>query len=260
MSSQLLILGLHRVGHPPVEARIRGLFITPRLLRFQLSFLKFLGYRFCTLRDAMAEPNRKNAVITFDDGYADNLTAALPVLNKFNAPATVFVITGDIGKKNVSWSEADEDLAADMLSWGSLAELRSNGWEIASHAHSHVHLARYEEAEQEELIRRSVKEIEDNLGERPVSFAYPYGSYDERTKRVLKRLGIQFGVTIKPARFSDDLKARDYLELTRLSLGGRRFYHYGKAFLRTVRVAIGLDPAKIFAPLRPLLDILVGRT
>src|SRR6478672_10470251 len=100
MSSHLLILGLHRVGHPPRRAKIRGLFITPRLLTFQLHVLRLLGYRFLTLRDAIAnaDKNEKIAVLTFDDGYADNVTAALPVLRKFNAPATVFVITDDIGK------------------------------------------------------------------------------------------------------------------------------------------------------------------
>jgi peptidoglycan/xylan/chitin deacetylase (PgdA/CDA1 family) len=247
MSSRLLILGLHRVGLPPRNAKIRGLFISPRLLSFQLSFLKFLGYRFFTLRDSMLEPDLKNAVITFDDGYADNITTALPVLKKHNVPATLFIITGDVGKKDVVWEEAGEDLPADILDWESLAELKANGWEIASHADEHVHLARYAESQQEELISRSITEIEEKIGERPVSFAYPYGSYDQSTKRVLKRLGIQFAVTINPARFEDDFSGRDYLELTRMSLGGRHFYHYFKAFIRTMRVAAGFQPLRMFA-------------
>ncbi|MEP6848707.1 MAG: polysaccharide deacetylase family protein [Acidobacteriota bacterium] len=245
MSSQLLILGLHRVGYPPNNAKIRGLFISPRLLSFQLSLLKLLGYRFLTLCDAIAhsDRNEKVAVLTFDDGYAD-ITGALPVLKKFNAPATVFVITADVGKKVVVWNEAGEDLPADILDWDELSALRDDGWEIASHAHEHVHLARYDERKQEEIIGRSIAEIEKNLGERPVSFAYPYGSFDKTTKRVLKRNGIKLAVTIEPAKFDDDLVARDYLELSRLSLGGRRFYHYGKAFLKTMKATA------VFAPLR----------
>jgi len=246
MSSRLLILGLHRVGLPPRNAKIRGLFISPRLLSFQLSLLKFLGYHFLTLRDSVLAPGSKNAVITFDDGYADNITAALPVLKKHGVPATLFVVTGDVGGEGVVWPEAGEDLPADMLSWDSLSKLKADGWEIASHAHEHVHLARYEEAKQEELIERSISEIEEKLGERPVSFAYPYGSYDHRTKRVLKRLGIQLAVTIKPASFEDDLTARDYLELTRLSLGGRHFYHYFRAILRTAKALGGFQPQRIF--------------
>lgn len=240
-----MILGLHRVGFPPNNAKIRGLFTSPKLLSFQIWLLKRRGYRFMTLRDAMLENTGKRAVLTFDDGYADTLTAALPVLKQHNIPATIFVITGDVGDRGVVWSEAGENLPADMLCWESIGELKKNGWEIASHAHEHVHLERCTEKQQEDLIQRSIDEIEARAGERPVSFAYPYGSYDQRTKRILKRLGIQFAVTTKPARFDDDFAARDHLELTRLSLGGRHFYHYIRAFRQTVKVA-GLTPERIF--------------
>jgi peptidoglycan/xylan/chitin deacetylase (PgdA/CDA1 family) len=246
MSSQLVILGLHRVGFPPPNAKIRGLFISPKLLSFQIWLLKRRGYKFMTLREAMLSNNTKRAVLTFDDGYVDNLTAALPLLQKHNIPATLFVITGDVGKGNVTWDEAGESLPADLLSWECVRHLRDHGWEIASHAHEHVHLDRYRESHQEGLIRRSIDEIEAMTGERPVSFAYPYGTYDPRTKRVLKRLGVQFAVTTKPARSDDDVAARDHLELTRLSLGGRHFYHYVRAFFRTAKVA-GLLPERILS-------------
>jgi len=245
MSSQLLILGLHRVGFPPPDAKIRGLFISPKLLSFQIWLLKRRGYKFMTLRDAMLSNGTKRAVLTFDDGYTDNLTAALPVLQNHNVPATLFIITGDVGRKDVVWEEAGEKLPADLLNWKSVTELRDRGWEIGSHADQHVHLERYREIEQEGFICRSLDEIEMRTGERPVSFAYPYGSYDHRTKRVLKRLGVQFAVTTTPAAPDDDLAARDHLELTRFSLGGRHFYHYVRAFVRTVKVA-GLLPESIF--------------
>ena len=246
MSSQLLILGLHRVGYPPNNAKIRGLFISPRLLSFQIWLLKRRGYKFMTLREAMLTNHAKRAVLTFDDGYADNLTAALPVLKNHNVPATLFVISGDVGKTDVVWRQAGEKLPADLLDWESIGTLKENGWEIASHAHEHVHLGYYGEVEQEDFIRRSIDDIEKRIGERPVSFAYPYGSYNDLTKRVLKRLGIQFAVTTNPASSDDDLTARDHLELTRLSLGGRHFYHYIRAFIRTAKVA-GLIPERVFS-------------
>ena len=101
-------LGLHRVGFPPPDAKIRGLFISPKLLSFQIWLLKRRGYRFMTLRDAMVSNGTKRAVLTFDDGYTDNLTAALPVLKKHNIPATLFIITGDVGRSDVVWEEAGE--------------------------------------------------------------------------------------------------------------------------------------------------------
>jgi peptidoglycan/xylan/chitin deacetylase (PgdA/CDA1 family) len=95
----------------------------------------------------MLSNNTKRAVLTFDDGYVDNLTAALPLLQKHNIPATLFVITGDVGKGNGTWDEAGESLPADLLSMGMCeTQLRDHGWEIASHAHEHVHLDRYRES------------------------------------------------------------------------------------------------------------------
>ena len=238
MNSQLLILGLHRVGVPPANAKIRGLFISPKLLAFQLSLVRKMGFRFTTLEQALANPQGRRAVITFDDGYADNLTHALPVLQSFNAPATVFVITGDVGKKAVVWSEAGEDLPADILDWDSLAHLQKQGWEIGSHADRHIHLARYTEAEQENSIFNSLVEIERNLGAAPVSFAYPYGSYNDTTKRVVERLGIKYAVTTNETRWDEKPEDLDLLELSRCSLGGRKLHHYAKSVARTSK-AVG---------------------
>jgi peptidoglycan/xylan/chitin deacetylase (PgdA/CDA1 family) len=254
MSSQLLILGLHRVGFPPPNAKIRGLFISPQLLAFQLSIIRKMGYRFLTLEQALSNPNGKNAVITFDDGYADNVTDALSVLREFEAPATIFVITKNIGQKNVVWSEAGENLPADIIDWRSLEKLQQHGWEIGSHAHRHIHLARYNEADQESVIWQSIVEIKKNLGIRPVSFAYPYGSYNESTKKVLKRLSIKYAVTTNPTEYKNSFGKSDFLELSRCSLGGQKFHHYAKNFLRIIKAVGAFEPLKALA-MQPQMQI-----
>jgi peptidoglycan/xylan/chitin deacetylase (PgdA/CDA1 family) len=246
MSSKLLILGLHRVGFPPLEAKIRGLFISPQLLAFQLSLIQKMGYRFSTLEQALSNPGEKTAVITFDDGYADNFTHALPILQEFEAPATIFIVTKNIGQKNVVWREAGEKLPADIINWKALEKLQGYGWEIGSHAHRHIHLSRYNEADQESVIWQSIIEIKKNLGVRPVSFAYPYGNYNEQTKKILKKLGIKYAVTTNPIEHKNSFEGTDLLELSRCSLGGQKFHHYLKNFLRITK-AIGK-----FEPLRAL--------
>ena len=56
-----------------------------------------------TLRDAFADRSGSRAVVTFDDGYADNYSTAFPLLNSLGIPATMFVITSDVGRKSVIW-------------------------------------------------------------------------------------------------------------------------------------------------------------
>ena len=141
---------------------------------------------------------------------------------------------GDIGKAGVVWNEAGECLPADMMTWEELKELRACGWEIGSHAHSHVQLDLRREIEQERLISRSVAEIENNLGVVPLSFAYPYGLFSDKTKEISRRSGLRYAVTTVSPSPSDCESQDDLLELRRVSIGGRRFYHYFKAFFRTI--------------------------
>ena len=240
MRSNILILGLHRVGYPPKNAKIRGLFTSPRLLNFQIRLLRMLGYRFMTLSDAMAAPDGRIAVLTFDDGYADNFTNAMPILQKHKIPATLFVITGDVGQRNVVWDEAGEDLPADILSWEMIRELHRRGWEIGSHAHRHIHFGMHDEAVQSEAIRVSIEQIEKNLGIVPMSFAYPYGSFGAATKSLLRQQGIRYAVTTEPVGWTEDSVTPDLLELRRAMVGGRNLHHFVKAFCRTIRAAASL--------------------
>jgi len=258
MDSKILILGLHRVGYPPPTARIRGLFTSPRLLTFELWLLSKLGYQFLTLKDAMTATSGRIAVLTFDDGYEDNYTAALPILERFNAVATIFVITGDVGKKAVIWDEADEKLPADMVNWQMLETLEKKGWEIGSHGHSHVHFDSKSPTDQQSLICHSVVQIEDNLGSIPISFAYPYGHFNERTKAMLRRFGIRFAVTTdEPLRWDVDSPG-DLLELKRVSIGGRKFHHFVKAAVRTIK-AIGIADAVLSMASANLIRIVPQR-
>lgn len=229
-----LILGLHRIGYPPRNAQIRGLFTSPKLLRFELTILKSLGYRFSTLSDAFRFPQPRTAVITFDDGYRDNLIAAETILSDFGAPATVFVVTSDVGKSGVVWSEAGEKLPAEMLGWEDLRKLTTMGWEIGSHSHFHIHHDRRSEAEQRRIIAKSIDSIEQNLGFRPRTFAYPYGAYNAITKSIVRGLDFSYAVTTRPPTASDkEAGLTDPYELPRISIGGRHALHYLKVMNRT---------------------------
>jgi peptidoglycan/xylan/chitin deacetylase (PgdA/CDA1 family) len=76
-------------------------------LEWALRWLRDEGLDFVTLDEAVRRLNGGNprpfACFTFDDGYADNLTRVLPIMEKFNAPFTVFVTTGMITREIDAW-------------------------------------------------------------------------------------------------------------------------------------------------------------
>ena len=239
--SELLVLALHRVGRPPANATIRGLFTSTGLLRFQIALLKWLGFEFKTLSEAVLAPARsRTAVLTFDDGYEDNYHSGVPVLERENVPATLFVIAGDVGKRDVTWAEAGDSTQADLMTWDMLKDLGRLGWEIGSHCDEHVHLARRSQTEQAQLIATGLSRIEAELGFRPISFAYPYGSHDDGTVEVLRKSGIRIAVTTERPGTAELDPANDLFRVKRLALGGWAWHHYVKAFIRTLRV-VGPD-------------------
>lgn len=242
MPTRPLIFGLHHVGHPPRGVRLRGAFITPRMLGFFVRVVRGMGYEFTTLRRAMSDPARRWAVLTFDDGYVDNLAVALPFLRRLNVPATVFVISGDVGKDALTWTEAVESQPFDLLDWDSLRRLAAEGWEIGSHAHEHVHLDRYSAQEQRDLVAQSIVNIAREVGTPPQSFAYPYGTYDAATLLILQSLNIRNAVTTKPPRHGAHRSDIDALQLPRVSIGGASARHYLRS---SARLAQAVGPMQL---------------
>lgn len=99
-----VVLMYHRVAAPAADPW--GLSVAPDHFAEQIEALT-RTYQVVSLEDLFASKasrtRRPLAVVTFDDGYVDNLTRALPVLEKHDCPATVFVATGMIGSAEPFW-------------------------------------------------------------------------------------------------------------------------------------------------------------
>lgn len=224
----MLILNYHRVGTPPASVRYRGMYVTPQHLAWQVKILKWLGFEFTTVSEGVRRGCPKKCVaITFDDGYRDNFAAGFPVLKKANVPATVYVVTGDVGKTGVIWPEAGDKVSSDLMTWSDLKTLEQNGWEIGSHAADHVHLGRRTRDEQKHFIESSWRQMAEGLGHSPFSFAYPYGSYNSDTLAILTELKCQAAVTIKSE--GSNTEHTPPLELFRVAGKGYRMNHFLRA-------------------------------
>ncbi len=151
----------------------------------QMAQLQELGYRVVSLEDVLAyyvdgEPLPDGAVlITFDDGYRDNLENAAPVLAKHGYPAVQFVPLAYVGDPLPLPHE--EPLAASgvlnrTVDWEQVHELEAGGFRIESHGISHRPLADLELDEAMREIVISKLRLEEKLG-RPVrAFSYVKGS------------------------------------------------------------------------------------
>lgn len=79
-------------------------YLTVNNFNFEQQLQLFVSkYQPLKIDDNWSHLKKNGVVVTFDDGYADNLTNALPLLEKYNVPATVFVTTSNIGTQNEFW-------------------------------------------------------------------------------------------------------------------------------------------------------------
>jgi peptidoglycan/xylan/chitin deacetylase (PgdA/CDA1 family) len=151
----------------------------------QMAQLRELDYSVVSLDDVLdyyhgGAPLPPRAVlITFDDGYLDNLENAAPILEGHGYPAVLFVPIGYLGGTRPL--PHDEHLARRgvvnrTLDWAQLAELEAAGVRVESHGIGHRPLADLEVDEAAREITLSKLRLEDRLG-RPVrAFAYVKGS------------------------------------------------------------------------------------
>jgi len=103
-AAKALVLGYHRVGDP--AGRAPGLCVAPERFAAHCALLRDtcrpVPLEAVAAEAALRDP-RPAVAVTFDDGYADNLAHALPVLERFGIPATIFVITGTLDRPAELW-------------------------------------------------------------------------------------------------------------------------------------------------------------
>jgi peptidoglycan/xylan/chitin deacetylase (PgdA/CDA1 family) len=167
--------------------------VAPKDFTDQMASLSAKGVRGTSLSEAVTYRERtgiwpeRAVVLTFDDGFANFYDTAMPVLSRFGFTATVFIISGHIGRLN-DWGPPPEGLGAlPMLSWQQVADLASSGIEIGSHTQTHRDLRRCSATDAEHEMTASRADIEDHLGLQVKSFAYPYGGVNHDSQRLAAR-------------------------------------------------------------------------
>jgi peptidoglycan/xylan/chitin deacetylase (PgdA/CDA1 family) len=185
------VLMYHSVSSVP-GGPLRDLAVPPRRLAGQLAALTDAGYRLVGLSELIDLRDAGNTEplvgVTFDDGYADFLTAGVPALAAAGARATLYVSVGHLGGP-ADWLGRWAPDFGRLLTWDELAEVAAAGVEIGSHSLVHQPLDVLPPA----LLREEIVQSRDRLEQRfqtPVrSFAYPHGYHGRAVRAVVAEAG-----------------------------------------------------------------------
>jgi peptidoglycan/xylan/chitin deacetylase (PgdA/CDA1 family) len=184
------VLMYHRIAPRPRNSTVRGHYVHPRAFERQLRMLRSLRYSVVDLRSFL-EPDTwpvRPLAITFDDGYANFHTHALPALEKVGATATVFAVSNQVGGSNV-WDSSQGDVHESLMSLDQLRDCIDRGMSIGSHTADHVDLAAASQEVARGQIVRSKAQLRELLHQEVEVFCYPYGRQTQEVQSMVKQAG-----------------------------------------------------------------------
>lgn len=201
LTPRLPILMYHRIS-PTGADRLSRYRMHPDELEAQLAELRRQGYYGITLerwQHAIAEhralPGRA-VMLTFDDGYTDFVEHAWPLLDAYGFPATVFIVTDEVGG-SAGWDERFGD-PASLMSWDEIEFLQRSGIAFGSHTRVHDALTDLPAVQAVDNERRARSELRRRLGHEVTALAYPYGAHDASVRRSMRSVGYTLGLTSEP--------------------------------------------------------------
>jgi biofilm PGA synthesis lipoprotein PgaB len=151
-------------------------------------------------------------VLTFDDGYQDNLETVLPLLEKYGIPASFFIATGFIGKELI----VSNSVVLPIMSEEEIKRLWAHPLvEVLPHGHLHQKMSHLSVEEAIADAERSFQELSGIIGSARRILAYPKGKHSPVLADALKRAGWEAAVTVNPGLVNS---RSDHLRLPRNSV------------------------------------------
>ena len=219
------ILMYHMIAHHKPRARFNKLRVEPNDFDKQVKWLKENGWQFVFMSELEDSQVGKRVALTFDDGYRDNLIAADPILERYGGKATLFLTVdrhekGWSSKKNEKHSDLELMLEPKLLDEDIRHMLNSGRWEIGSHGISHENLLRVPDDTKKSEISESKTKLEGQFSTPVISFAYPFGYYQQSDVRLVQESNYRFGLTTDQG-VSEDFLGADAFTLKRVKISGQ---------------------------------------
>lgn len=208
----------HNVKPELEEGDNPEMFVTNEDFEADLKYLKDNGYKSIdlkTLKDYKEDPTtiipEKPFVITFDDGYLNNYEYAYPLLKEYDTQAVIYTIVWSVGRDkfilndkdiipHFTWEQGKEMLDSGIIELGSHTYDLHNpeGFSYGYETVCGYGVGKIDGENQESYYNRIYEDLEkskdlmeENLGVKINSFAYPYGIYNDTVIKVLKDLNFE---------------------------------------------------------------------
>lgn len=179
----------HSINETPFTS-LTGLFVRPSEFEDHLKTLDSLGYTYI-FADEFACSDTPSVMLTFDDGYTDNYTDMFPILKKYNAKATIFMVTSAIDCPGYLTSEQIKEMADSGLV------------RFASHTHNHRSLTSMSEADIRAEFEQSKQILAELTGYETNAICYPGGSVSDAITLIAEEY-FYFGYTTVNSSYTFD--------------------------------------------------------
>jgi peptidoglycan/xylan/chitin deacetylase (PgdA/CDA1 family) len=179
----------------PPDAIGGALTITPRQFASQLATLAALHLRTISAGELVDSLRRghlpeRSVVLTFDDGYKDDVTQALPLLRRFHDTATFYLVSGTIDSPR-------------HLTWADVRTLRDAGMEIGAHGAEHVDLRELNGPGQLAQVHHCMVSLMRWANVDPETYAYPSGRFNATTLAIMRQAHVEAAFTMQPGFVRD---------------------------------------------------------
>lgn len=175
------IVMLHQVDpYQPAS----GMNMPPEKFEQLLNYLCQKKSKFCFVSELEQYKGQNNVVaLSFDDGFLDNYQYAYPLLKKYNVKATIYLATKIKGINVLNKAQIHEMVASRLVEFG-------------AHTQDHVNLLNLSDEDAFSQIQDSKKDVEALVG-KCLSFAYPFGRFNEKHEQMVKQIGFKNAVSTR---------------------------------------------------------------
>jgi peptidoglycan/xylan/chitin deacetylase (PgdA/CDA1 family) len=187
----------HSVADPAEDPYL--ITVSPARLHQQLTWLRRHGLHGVSVRELLAAraAGRGSGLVglTFDDGYADFVDNALPLLRRHECTATLFVLPGRLGGDN-GWDPLGP--RKPLLAAAGIRAAAGAGVEIGSHGMRHLSLPEADDAALRAEVRDSRARLTEITERPPEGYCYAYGTVDQRAIEAVRGAGYRYACAIDP--------------------------------------------------------------